>query len=142
MTTRQKYCAIYTPKLEEIETWWGFVLPWVRAACFHNPHHERPDKFRSLIDRHVGLLQIIVCDDKAVGCLILEIVQDCLHVSVMSGQRGLMLYIEHVVNEMDALAKHLGLKYVTGVGRKGWRRALAKYGVEYQGENKYRRAVT
>jgi hypothetical protein len=142
MSAADGYFHVYNVPLEKVEKWWPVVRPWIANACKHNPYGEPVEVFEELCRQPGTILQIWIKGRDPVGCSVLEMApQGRLHVAVISGRRGLLEEGATILAELEHVARLCGRRWITGEGRRGWARKLARWGFESLGGGKYRRAV-
>lgn len=133
------YC--YNVPLSLAGKWWPMIEPWVAEGLRHNTYGETLEDMRGLLDAPETLLQLWMRGGDPVGCLILELTEErCLHVTMVSGDLDLAVNLDLIFGELVHIARMTGNRSIAGIGRKGWRRRLARLGFECD-DGHYRRGL-
>jgi len=115
---------------EQLEQAWPHASKWIEKANLRgNSNYPLSDMGLSIAQGKKILLRCV--DGNSFVWLVLGCVENSANRTAIVyaiGGKGLMSMIDDVVALCEAYAVSNGCEYITGSGRSGWVRALAKYG--------------
>ena len=116
---------------EDLSKVWHLIAPLLASACEHADGMLDVPTLRYWIETNVAQLWIVVSDNSVIAAAVTKIITTpkdrTLHICTLGGTR-MNEWLDTLITEFDAFAKHYQCRFLAQCGRTGWSKILKNRG--------------